>query len=59
MIEIELLKPGDPCPCCGAPIVTEDVFDRLLLTWMKAKMGGDSAVVAALEKDLKETMEDD
>ena len=27
-----LLRPGDPCPCCGMPILTDDPKRRLLLS---------------------------
>lgn len=29
---IALLKPGDPCPCCGMPILTDDSKRLLLLS---------------------------
>lgn len=29
---IALLKPGDPCPCCGMPILTDDPKRLLLLS---------------------------
>ena len=27
-----MLKPGDPCPCCGEPIKTDDPFLLKILT---------------------------
>lgn len=30
----ELLKPGDPCPCCGRPIKTSDPDKLLALSWL-------------------------
>ena len=32
-----VLKPGDPCPCCGQPILTHDP-DKLLLLSLLAGM---------------------
>ena len=29
-----ILKPGDPCPCCGQPILTNDPDKLLLLSWL-------------------------
>lgn len=29
-----ILKPGDPCPCCGQPILTSDPDALMLLTWI-------------------------
>lgn len=29
-----VLKPGDPCPCCGQPIITHDPDKLLLLSWL-------------------------
>lgn len=29
-----ILKPGDPCPCCGQPILTHDPDKLLLLSWL-------------------------
>lgn len=29
-----LLKPGDPCPCCGQPIITDDPEALLALSWI-------------------------
>lgn len=41
---MRLLKTGDPCPCCGQPIRTDDP-DRLLalnwLAWVLGKDGGE------------------
>lgn len=36
MKDIEILKPGDACPCCGQPILTNDINKLVFLTWMKA-----------------------
>ena len=33
------LRPGDPCPCCGMPIKTEDPSILLLLSAMADIMG--------------------
>lgn len=30
-----MLKPGDPCPCCGQPIKTTDPEILALLTYIK------------------------
>lgn len=35
----EFLKPGDPCPCCGMPIKTEDPDKLLVLNWLAWVMG--------------------
>lgn len=35
----KLLKPGDPCPCCGQPILTNDPDKLLLLSWLAWTMG--------------------
>ena len=32
---MEQLKKGDPCPCCGRPIKTDDPDVLRLLTWIK------------------------
>lgn len=35
---MEILKPGDPCPCCGQPIKTTDPEALLILNyiaWLK------------------------
>ena len=36
---MKILKPGDPCPCCGKPIKTTDPADLFMLTvladWME------------------------
>lgn len=29
-----ILKPGDPCPCCGEPIKTDDPDVLLALNWI-------------------------
>ena len=34
-----ILKPGDPCPCCGQPIKTRDP-DKLLLLSQLAEITG-------------------
>ena len=50
MDEVVILKPGDPCPCCGQSIVTQDKHDLVLLTIMKeqleARAGGPADVRA-------------
>lgn len=38
MIE-KLLRPGDPCPCCGMPIKTDDPEKLILLSWLAQVMG--------------------
>lgn len=35
-----LLKPGDPCPCCGEPILTSDPDRLLLLSWLAQELEG-------------------
>lgn len=35
----KLLKPGDPCPCCGMPIKTDDPDKLLVLNWLAWVMG--------------------
>ena len=35
----ELLKPGDPCPCCGQPIKTSDPDKLLALGWLAGVLG--------------------
>lgn len=35
----ELLKPGDPCPCCGEPIQTNDPDRLLVLSWLAQMLG--------------------
>ena len=32
---MQMLKQGDPCPICGAPIQTDDPADLLTLTLIK------------------------
>ena len=34
---MKLLKPGDPCPCCGQPIKTRDQELLALLTQIAEK----------------------
>ena len=39
----EILRPGDPCPCCGQPIKTDDPDMLMVLSWiawMKDGKGG-------------------
>ena len=38
MDEVVILKPGDPCPCCGKPIVTKSRRDLVLLTILKEQL---------------------
>lgn len=35
MDDAKLLKPGDPCPCCGQPIKTRDPELLRLLTYVR------------------------
>lgn len=35
----KILKPGDPCPCCGMPIKTGDPDKLLALNWLAWVMG--------------------
>ena len=42
MDAIKMLKPGDPCPCCGQPIKTKDPAILAMLTHIR-----DSRVCAA------------
>lgn len=35
----QFLKPGDPCPCCGMPIKTDDPDKLLALNWLAWAMG--------------------
>lgn len=35
MDDAKLLKPGDPCPCCGQPIKTRDPDLLRLLTYIR------------------------
>lgn len=35
---MELLKTGDPCPCCGQPIQTQDLRELYLLTRIRSWM---------------------
>lgn len=37
----QILKPGDPCPCCGQPILTEDPDKLLLLTYLGRVLSAD------------------
>lgn len=32
-MQIKLLKPGDPCPCCGQRIITREPERLWLLSW--------------------------
>lgn len=34
-----ILKPGDPCPCCGMPIKTNDPDKLLAMNWLAWAMG--------------------
>ena len=31
---MKILKPGDPCPCCGQPIKTDDPYVLMLLSYL-------------------------
>lgn len=31
---MKLLKKGDPCPCCGSPIPTDDLERLKLINWL-------------------------
>jgi len=34
---VRILKPGDPCPCCGQPIKEElSMETMMLLSWLQA-----------------------
>lgn len=33
-----MLKPGDPCPCCGQPIKTSDPVILAILTRIREEM---------------------
>lgn len=33
---MKILKPGDPCPCCGNPIKTTDPDDLYVLSVLAA-----------------------
>lgn len=35
---MQMLKRGDPCPICGAPIQTDDPADLMTLTLIKISM---------------------
>ena len=39
----KILKPGDPCPCCGMPIKTDDPDRLLALNWLAYVMGKGAA----------------
>lgn len=41
-----ILKPGDPCPCCGQPIKTEDPDMLLVLSWIAWLKGEESRPVS-------------
>lgn len=36
----KILKPGDPCPCCGMPIKTDDPDRLLALNWLAEELRG-------------------
>lgn len=40
-----MLKPGDPCPCCGQPIKTKDPDILELLTYLNERGVNQSAVM--------------
>lgn len=46
--QMKLLKPGDPCPCCGRPIKSEDPEVLALLTLIRDSMA-DSAREVGME----------
>jgi len=31
---MKILHKGDPCPCCGSPILTDDPERLLVLSWL-------------------------
>lgn len=36
---MKVLKPGDPCPCCGQPIQTDDPVMLVALTCIAELLG--------------------
>ena len=47
--DIEILKPGDPCPLCGQPIQTDDEGTLNALTMVREWLEiGDAAHMALL-----------
>lgn len=55
---IELLKPGDPCPCCGQAITAEDEYTLMLLTCWRAAKEGDFLTAEYLAEILGGGIED-
>lgn len=53
----KLLKPGDPCPCCGMPIKTNDPDKLLVLNWLAWVMGRKAANRGSLGGDGREDWE--
>lgn len=47
----KILKPGDPCPCCGQPIKTQDPEILRLLTYIKYS-GSISAAYSEFRKEV-------
>lgn len=39
----QLLQPGDPCPCCGEPILTTDPLKLVMLSILKSTSTEDAA----------------
>lgn len=54
----KLLRPGDPCPCCGEPIKTKDPDTLLLLSLIRDNIKYRAAVADAIA-EVRETEKDD
>ena len=48
---MKILHRGDPCPCCGQPIQTEDPERLLFLSWLAEYSAIRDAVRAGKEEN--------
>lgn len=49
--QVKILHRGDPCPCCGQPIQTEDPERLLFLSWLAEYSAIRDAIQAGKEGD--------
>lgn len=50
-MEFVMLKTGDPCPCCGKPILTEDPDKLLALSLINKLLEEGNGEKSFCEKD--------
>ena len=48
---MKLLKKGDPCPCCGQPIKTDDPERLMFLSWFLSDEEIDDVILTQEERN--------